>query len=94
MEVADTNGCIYGTIQTGDCELLCAVESPLPRRCKSCSRYRSNLRVARWMNQRKDVRGCIAHDSHCNIRYLSEQGRLQWLESFHKQKAVLREKMK
>ena len=95
MEVVDTDGCMYGrTIRTGDCELLCAAKSRLPKRCKSCSQYRSNLRVARWRNQRKDVRGRIAHDSHCNIRYLSEQESLQRLESVKKQKAVLKEKVK
>ena len=48
--VVDTDGCTYDrTVRTGNCELLCAAKGHHPKRCTSCSQYRSNLRVAKWI---------------------------------------------
>ena len=90
MEVVDIDGCTYGrTVRTSDCELLCTH----PKRCKSCVIHRSNLRVAKCRQQHKNS-DRIAHDSHCNIRFLSEHEISQRLESAKNQKNVLREKVK
>ena len=90
MEVVDIDGCTYGrTVRTSDCELLCTD----PKRCKSCVIHRSNLRVAKCRQQHKNS-DRIAHDSHCNIRFLSEHEISQRLESAQNQKNVLREKVK
>ena len=45
--VVDTDGCTYDrTVRTGNCALCCRD----PKRCTSCSQYRSNLRVAKTGN--------------------------------------------
>ena len=95
FEVVDVDGCVYGrTVQTIDCELLCIPNTTHPKRCKMCSEYRSQLRVAKYRNQLKDSSGRTAHDSHCNIRYLSEDESVERLQSVQKQKIALREKVK
>ena len=87
VEVMDINGRMYGrTVRRSDCELLCPPNSSRPKRCRNCMQYRSQLRVAKSRNQRQDSSGRIAHDSYCNIRYLSEEENVQRLHSAQKQK--------
>ena len=74
-------------------ELICTPNRSHPKRCKNCSQYCSQLRVAKSRNQLKDSSGRTAHDSHCNIRYLSEDENVQRLQSVQKQIA-LKEKVK
>ena len=49
VEVVDVDGCMYGrTVQRNDYELLCLPNTTHPKRCKKCSEYRSQLRVAKY----------------------------------------------
>ena len=50
--------------------------------------------MAKYRNQLKDSSGRTPHDSHCNIRYLSEDESVERLQSVQKQKIALREKVK
>ena len=95
VEVIDVDGQMYGrTVRRSDCELLCTPSSSHPKRCKNCSQYRSHLRVTKSRNQVKDTSARTAHDSHCNIRYLSKDENLERHKSVQKQKIALKEKVK
>ena len=95
VEVVDVDGCMYGrTVRRNDCELLCTPNSTHPKRCKMCSEYRSQLRVAKYRNQLKDSGARTAHDSHCNIRYLSGDESVERLQSVQKQKIAFRDKVR
>lgn len=89
-EVVNTDGTVSPeTIRHSDCDLLCAPKGKFPQRCQKCSGYRNNLRVMKCRSQNSSIEKRVAHDSHVNICFLSDDEKTQRLRNVQEEKRVL-----
>ena len=89
----DCVGEVTDVVRTTECKLLCTPKSAVSIRCKSCRQYRAQLHANKSRDQQAVSSGRIAHDSHCNFRYLSQSGSMQRFKSLQKQRKMLNTKI-